>query len=174
MTSHVFVDESKEGGYLVSAAAMLPGDLTAARRAIRDLVMPGQRRLHFTSESDGRRKQILDAIMELHPAITIYDGSRHHRRRQREACLDALVADLAATGARMLVLETDESILDVDRRTLYRAVRTHDCQEALEYRHFRAHEELLLVIPDAIAWCWQRGGQWKKRVRELVTDIRVV
>ncbi|HEY3710236.1 MAG TPA: hypothetical protein VGL64_12725 [Amycolatopsis sp.] len=107
------------------------------------LVMPGQRRLHFTSESDGR-----------HPTI--------------------LVTDLAATGARMLVLETDESILDVDRRTLYRAVRTHDCQEALEYRHFRAHEELLLVIPDAIAWCWQRGGQWKKRVRELVTDIRVV
>jgi hypothetical protein len=29
------------------------------------------------------------------------------RRRQREACLDALVADLAATGARMLVLKTD-------------------------------------------------------------------
>lgn len=54
----LFVDESKRGGYLVTAAA----------------VLPGQRRLHFTHESDNRRKQILDVIAELHPAVTIYDG----------------------------------------------------------------------------------------------------
>jgi len=170
----VFVDESKRGGYLVTAAAVLPGDLTRARQLIRGLVLPGQRRLHFTHESDGRRKRILDAIAELRPAVTIYDGSAHHRRQQREACLDGLVADLAAAGTRMVVLETDESVIELDRRTLYRSARQHGCQGILEYRHLRAHEEPLLAIPDAIAWCWQRGGPWKTRAQEFVEVVRTV
>ncbi|WP_037317976.1 hypothetical protein [Amycolatopsis orientalis] len=174
MTSHVFVDESKEGGYLVTAAALFSGDLASARRAMRSLVLPGQRRLHFTHESDGRRKRILDAITELGPKVTIYDASAHHRRRQREACLDALVENLASIGTRMLVLESDESIVELDRKTLYRSVRRHGCHEILEYRHLRAFEEPLLAVPDALAWCWQRGGHWKTRVREMVEEIRTV
>lgn len=35
MTAHVFVDETKEKGYLVTAAALLPGDLAVARRTMR-------------------------------------------------------------------------------------------------------------------------------------------
>jgi hypothetical protein len=31
-----------------------------------------------------------------------------------------------------------------------------------------------LALPDAIAWCLQRGGHWKDRVRELVGEIRIV
>ncbi|MFI6308031.1 hypothetical protein ACIBCH_39600 [Amycolatopsis thailandensis] len=174
MTGHVFVDESKEGGYLVTAAALLSGDLTSARRAMRGLILPGQRRLHFTHESDGRRKRILDTIAALDPTVTIYDASAHHRRRQRQACLDVLVEDLASAGTRMLVLESDESIVELDRKTLYRAVRAQECHDVLEYRHLRAFEEPLLAIPDALAWCWQRGGHWKARAREMVAGIRTV
>lgn len=173
VTAHVFVDETKRGGYLVTAAAVLPGDLKRARQAVRGLILPGQRRLHFTHESDNRRKQILDVIAELKPAATVYDGSAHNRRRQREACLDGLIADLAITGARMLVLETDESVLELDRRILYRSTRLHGC-EALEYRHHRAHEEPLLAIPDALAWCWQRGGSWKARAKDFVSAVKTI
>jgi hypothetical protein len=136
--------------------------------------MPGQRRLHFTHESDGRRKRILDAIAELQPTATIYDGSTHQRRQQREACLNGLVSNLATTGTRMMVLETDESVIDLDRKLLYQATRRYGCHETLEYRHLRAHEEPLLAIPDAIAWCWQRGGQWKLRAQEFVAGIHIV
>jgi len=173
MTAHVFVDESKRGGYFVTAAAVLPGDLSRARQAVRGLILPGQRRLHFTHESDSRRKQILDVLAELRPMVTIYDGSAHDRRRQREACLDGLIADLAISGTHMLVLETDESVLDLDRRILYRSTRRHGC-ETLEYRHHRAHEEPLLAIPDALAWCWQRGGPWKTRAKDFVLDVKTV
>jgi len=173
VTAHVFVDESKRGGYLVTAAAVLASDLGRARPRVRGLILPGQRRLHCTHESDNRRKQILDVIAELRPAVTIYDGSAHHRRRQREACLNGLIADLATAGTRMLVLETDESVLELDRRILYRSTRLHGC-EALEYRHHRAHEEPLLAIPDALAWCWQRGGPWKVRAREFVVAVKTV
>src|SRR6184192_915020 len=129
VTGHVFVDESKRGGYLVTAA-VLPSNLGRARQAVRGLILPGQRRLHFTHESDNRRKQILDVIAELRPTVTIYDGSAHDRRRQREAC------------------------------------------QTLEYRHHRAHEEPLLAIPDALPWCWQRGGPWKARAKDFVADVK--
>jgi hypothetical protein len=39
--------------------------------------MARQRRIHFTKESDARRKQILDALGELALEVTIYDGSAH-------------------------------------------------------------------------------------------------
>lgn len=171
--AHVFVDETKERGLLLTAAAMLPGDLQTARKHMRGLVMPRQRRIHFFREGDARRKQILDVIIALAPVCTIYDSSRHRRRQQREICLRALVADLASSRAQMLVLERDDSILDLDRRLLYQQVHDLNCPE-LRYQHLRAREEPLLTIPDAVAWCWQRGGHWRERVRELVADVRVL
>ncbi len=172
MSAHVFVDETKENGYLVTAAALLPGNLAQARQTMRGLVLGKQRRIHFTKESDARRKQILDAIEGLAPAVTVYDSSRHPRRQQRETCLHHLVGDLAAVQARMLVLETDDSLLALDKKLLYRRVRELGCADVLEYRHLRAHEEPLLMLPDAIAWCWHRGGWWRQRVRSLVADVR--
>jgi hypothetical protein len=47
VTGHVFVAESKQRNYLLVAAVVMPGDLAGARRALRALVMPGQRRLHM-------------------------------------------------------------------------------------------------------------------------------
>ncbi|RZS37800.1 hypothetical protein EV193_105359 [Herbihabitans rhizosphaerae] len=26
-------------------------------------------------------------------------------------------------------------------------------------------------MPDAIAWCWNRGGDWKNLIRPLVTEV---
>lgn len=34
--------------------------------------------------------------------------------------------------------------------------------------HVFVDEEPLLWAADAIAWCWQRGGVWKDKVRGLV------
>ena len=87
--------------------------------------------------------------------------------------LPGLITDLATTGTRMLVLETDESVLDLDRRILYRSTRRHGC-DALESRLHRAHEEPLLAIPDALAWCRQRGGPWKTRARDFVVSVKTV
>ncbi|WP_243727105.1 hypothetical protein [Actinocrispum wychmicini] len=169
----MFVDETKARGVLLTAAAVHPADLAAARRAIRGLVMPGQRRIHFIQENDGRRKMILDRIAEFSPLATIYDGSALPRRRQREACLRELVTDLVIQDARMLVLERDDSIVDMDNRVLYARIHEVNCVK-LRYEHLRTHEEPLLAIPDAIAWCWQRGDPWRQRVREMVVGVRTL
>lgn len=48
----VYVDESKARGYYVVATATAIGDVQASERALRDLLKPGQRRIHFKSEGD--------------------------------------------------------------------------------------------------------------------------
>jgi hypothetical protein len=38
----------------------------------------------------------------------------------------------------------------------------------------RAEHELLLAVPDAIAWCWTKGGHWRDRVQPLATEVRSI
>lgn len=171
MAVHIFVDEVKERGYVVAAAALLPGDAAAARKVIESLVMPRQRRLHFHKERDARRKEILDAIEELRPSVVIYDGSARPRQRQRDACLIALVDDAITRRAELLVLERDDSVVEIDKKLIYQRIRAAGHPE-LRYRHQRAYEEPLLAVPDAIAWCWNRGGEWKRRVTPLITRVQ--
>lgn len=64
MTVHVFVDESKGRDYLLIAAVVMPADVTQARKDIRTLVLPGQRRLHMKGESDSRRRKILESFRQ--------------------------------------------------------------------------------------------------------------
>ena len=109
MTGHVFVDESKARGYLLAAAALLPGDLDHARSVVRGLTLPGQQRLHMTKESDPRRRSILSALHGLDLTVTLYDAGRTHTHEldARAGCLRQLVTDAAAAHATLLVLEED-------------------------------------------------------------------
>jgi len=52
VSNHIFVDESKQRGYLLVASVVVPSDLDSVRRVLRGLVLPGQRRLHMKDESE--------------------------------------------------------------------------------------------------------------------------
>lgn len=178
MSGHAFVDESKRRDYLLAAAVVVQGDIGAARFAIRELLLPGQRRLHMSDERDNRRRQIASTISRLADSgslrTTIYDAGRRHRneRERRRACIDALVKDLASTGVRMVVFERDDTLLSFDRQRLIESSRAHGCQDTLRFRHYRAAGEPLLAIPDAIAWCYAKGGD--RRIGAAVGQIRQV
>ncbi|MCF6745210.1 hypothetical protein E9529_13190 [Blastococcus sp. KM273128] len=174
--AHVFVDESKRRGYLLAAVAVPVGDLHAVRKVLRDLVLPGQRRLHMKDESDPRRRAIASAIVGCGVRAIVYDAARRHRtdRDRREACLRLLVDDAAARGDHALVLEQDDTLVASDRRILYHAARYAGCAETLRYDHRRAGAELLLALPDAVAWCWARGGDWRRRIGPAINGVRQV
>lgn len=176
MNGHVFVDESKERGYLLVAALVARDELTATRTLVRGLVMKGQRRLHMTKESDPRRRKITAALHGSGVHATIYDAGRRYRSEldARAACLTALVTDAASTGTSLLVLEQDESLLRWDRQQLIETTRAAGCRDNLRYEHRRPGSEQLLAIPDAIAWCWAKGGDWRRRVAPIVTTVRHV
>jgi hypothetical protein len=175
VTAHVFVDETKERGYLVAAAVVQVADLAAARRAVRALILPRQRRIHFKGESEPRRRKIVEVIVDLGVTAVLYDASGHcDNKRARDACLDRLVLDLQEINATRLILEHDTSTQKPDETLLRNRIRSLDPPVELRFDHLRAHQECLLSLPDAVAWCWARGGQWRTKVEGIVSDVRKV
>lgn len=176
MGGKVFIDESKDRDYLLVAGVVLPGDLDEIRKAMRALVMSGQRRVHMKKERDPRKKTIAALICEASVQATVYDAGRDRRAEldARAACLRALVVDAAARRDTMLVLDQDDSLIDWDRRQLYVVTREIGCADVLRYEHRRAAADPLLSVPDAIAWCWARGGEWRRRIEPVVTAVRQV
>jgi hypothetical protein len=128
-------------------------------------------------ESESRKRSIATAISVSGIRATIYDAGCRYGTEwdRRSACLRALVADAAERGDAMLVLEQDDTLIAADRKLLYRAAWDENCPD-LRYEHRRAPAEQLLALPDAIAWCWAKGGDWRRRiatsvmVEQLLTD----
>jgi len=176
VNAHIFVDETKQRGYLLVASVVPSGELDAVRKILRGLVLPGQRRLHMNDENNQRRHAIADAINASGIHSTIYDAGRRYRseRDRRAACLLALVTDIARLGDTMMILEQDDTLIASDRKLLYGASRVAGCVDTLRYEHRRAASEQLLAVPDAIAWCWAKGGDWRRRIELAVTAVRHV
>ena len=61
----------------------------------------------------------------------------------------------------MIILDHDESLMSWDNQRLIEFTRAEHCRHTLRYEHKKEQAELLLAIPDAIAWCWAKGGEWK-------------
>jgi hypothetical protein len=174
VTTWVYVDETKRAGYVIAAVTVT--DPEPARKIVRGLVLPGQRRLHMKHEQPSRRRAIVSALTTMPVTATVYDAARRYRteREARSACLAALIRDLAAGGDTRLVIEQDDSLLPSDRHELFQLTRQSGAVDVLRYEHQRAHAELLLALPDVVAWCWVRSGDWRRRVSPIITTIRHV
>jgi len=175
--NHIFVDETKRHGYLLIAGALVPGDLGGLRKELGALVLPGQRSLHMKNEKDPRKRAIADVIVRANVQAVVYDaGSRFANEAERRAeCLRELVNDIAAkSGETMLVLDRDDSIVQRDRKCLIEFSRKSGCGDSLRYQHLKSTEEQLLIVPDAIAWCWAKGGAWRQRIRPVVGEVRKI
>lgn len=82
-----------------------------------------------------------------------------------------------------MVLESRGLARDaLDRRTIAAALRLAtgpdigvsdrtNRRHVLAYVHLAAHQEPALWIPDAVAWCYGAGGEWRRRVSTLVDSV---
>jgi hypothetical protein len=165
--SVLFVDESKSKGYTMVAAVVAPSDMATLRRDVRSLVLPGQRRIHFTKENDQRKRAILSALTSFGVEAHIVQSNATRDAVGREDCLVRLVSLAAVHDHERMVLERDDSVQQADRRILYREVENHGLRGRLTYEHEQAHQEPLLWIADAIAWGYTKGGDWRRRVQPL-------
>lgn len=163
----VYVDESKARGYYVVATASAIGDVQVAERSLRDLLKPGQRRIHFKSESDSRRRQLLSRMCALDVRVAVWVVKQLPDKEARPLSLGALVEEAARAGVNQLIIERDESLERADRRLIADVLRRQDGSELL-YRHVAPHEHPLLWVSDAVAWCYSNGGDWIRRVEPIV------
>lgn len=169
MPIHVFVDETKSRGLLMAAARCQAEDVAVNRKALRALLLPGQERLHFNHERDPQRRRILRLISEFRLTVDIYQADRDNAA-SRHRCLEAIVRDNAKVAERVVV-ERDESTYESDGKALNAATYRFGCHGQLRWDLLMPKEDALLWVPDAVAWCWRRGGQWQKLVRPF-SEVR--
>jgi hypothetical protein len=170
----VFCDETKSRGFTLAAAQVPCGAVTKLRSVVNQLLLPKQVRLHFTGETPQRRKLIVNAFVDAGSIGTvIYDCTRFGRddNRGRGAAVGAMAARVARIPVARIVLETDDSTVDHDRKLIRAKLKAAGVEDVVGCDHLRSHEEPLLAIPDAVAWCYARGGEWRKLAEPLITDI---
>ena len=156
------------------AILIAPDHLQRARQTVNQLRLRGQNRIHFTKERPDRRRQILRAILQLDMTIEIYEVSQSDiftERHARNTCLQQLLTRMLTNQTSYLVLEIDTSMSNLDRQQIIRATLIHPYPNSLRYALLTAREEPLLALPDAIAWCWSRGGIWKKIILESERSV---
>ncbi|MBN8883331.1 MAG: hypothetical protein J0H73_13580 [Salana multivorans] len=179
MNTHIYVDETKAKGYLIVAATVLTSESDIPRTMLRDLVLPGQRSLHMNDERDSRRRVIADTIARMSDLglhATIYDAGRRYRneKERRAQCLRALVQEAALVPQASITFDRDDSLVSWDRQQMIELTRTMDTGDRIRYTHASRNTETLLAVPDAVAWCWARGGDWRRRVGPIIRDVRQV
>jgi integrase len=65
----------------------------------------------------------------------------------------------------------DETLVSFDNRQLIEFTRAAHCRDTLHYEHRSTKTELLLGIPDAIAWCWAKGSPWRQQIDLAVARV---
>lgn len=166
-----YVDESKTkaNGFLLVAVGINHSDSRSVRAAIDKLRMPGQSRLHLRDESATRRRLIADSIAR-QPltawAFRVPDstGATH---RARIACIRRLAQDAITDGTNHLVIEQDDGMIRWDNETLIEVARANQVRDEFRWDHLRPRNDILLGIPDAVAWCYGRRG-FHSRVAHLI------
>jgi len=167
----LYIDEGKRRGYLLVTATVADSDAFALRKAVTALRTPGSERLHFVRESEGHKRKVLGELARLEVRTTVFQANGLDDREARAWCLDQVVELAASLDAERVVIETDDSIVQTDNRTLYQAVGVRGLRDRLRYEHRRAVSEPLLWVPDAVAWSYGRGGQWAPLVAPLIERV---
>jgi hypothetical protein len=157
----VYADESKQGSFLFGVACATSDMTSVLRKDLRSLVLPGQRSLHFAAESPARRGVLLDQILSFDLSIALIDTQESNQSLGREKGLRNLVRFAEEIGATKIVLEMDESTLKVDQAILRGFVRSEG-ETLRQFQILPRHAEPLLWVPDAIAWSYQRGGEYRR------------
>lgn len=168
MTATAYVDESvreNAPGVYVLAAAIVPDEhAPALRTALRDLLLPGEKRLHWHDESDQARSHLVKTLSSLGiPAVVAVSTpmGRTRQERARALCLNQLLWELAQDDIAEIVLESRRQRDSHDASTIGAAKRAKLCHPQVHFQHARPLDEPLLWLPDLFAGAvaTERNGQ---------------
>ena len=160
----IFIDESKSKNYIVCAVKVQTSKVPEVRKILSGLRLRGQNRIHFVSESDRRRKQILATLRKLDVEVVFFVSKAPSDAQARSLCLRAMVMDLNPETSYQIWLEVEINHLDLDRSVITKSLRAVNRQESVEFTHSDSKVQSLLWLPDALAWCENRGGIWRREL----------
>ncbi|GAA1483765.1 hypothetical protein [Brachybacterium fresconis] len=154
-----FVDESSANRgaatqeYLIGAAILDAEHQDSIREELLPLLLPGQIKLHWTDESERRRRRIVDAIVAVGPMNVIVTHLSERQRkteRFRRKCLEVLYYELAGAEVLEVTLESRSSVQDSKDRAHIVALQNQGLDRGVRIQHLRGGDEPLLWIADAV------------------------
>lgn len=160
----LYVDECKQRPFLLVGFTIDIFEQHSLRKILRKLLLPGQRSLHFKSENGNRKKAILSELRKAECSVVVIRCRTKSDVEARICALNSLICSSSVIECKSIVLELDETVRLRDHQFLKQ-------QSALDlWDHRRRHEEPLLWVADAVAWCVNRGGEWERMVRPMILE----
>lgn len=164
----LFIDESKSKQYIFAVTPVSDSEVPRIRKQLQKLVKSGQRSLHFSGESDQRRRKILSEIDNLGLRAKIIKSDLKYELSARGDCFEQAIDFAIEVRANRIVIERDDSLFKFDEKCLKELLNKSELKHQLGFEHANRHEDQLLWVSDAIAWCHNRGGEWAKASAGLV------
>lgn len=163
----VYVDESKHPAYVIAAVYVAAGDSDSMRKQLRQLLQPGQSRLHMSKESHRRQRELAQFLVGHGLHIRLYRGGVG--RPQRDEQVARMAADAIQLGASTLVLESAQGVDAADRSTIGSVVSRYESHVELAYHHEVPQAEPLLWLADMAAWMWN-SRKYPRKLDFTVVD----
>lgn len=158
-TFRAYIDESSavrsatRQEYLIGAA-LIPVDRSdGIREHLRSLTLPGQIKLHWTDESEARRRAIVESIGSLAPmtvVVTHVSERMRKNERCRRKCLELLYYDMAGMGVFDLLLEHRSDVQNKRDRAHIVGLQNQGLDQRIRIGHRRGGDEPLLWIADVL------------------------
>ncbi len=169
MLSNSFIDESVRGSkYLLAAVIVDHTRLQDIRRELKVLRQFGRSSLHMHREVIGRKRLIANSVaqMEIIYILAVQELSGQSLMSARIKCLNELSGHELVRSTSQLTLETSNSI-ELDKKILSNSAYRFSGKFP-HYRHLSSAQEPLLWLPDIIAWCAGKGGEFENIVKPLL------
>jgi hypothetical protein len=160
----IYVDECKQRPFLLAGFTIDIVEQHSLRKILRTLLLPGQRSLHFKAENGNRKKAILSDLRKAECSVLVIRCKTKSDVKARICALNTLIGSSSVSDCKSIVLELDETVRLRDHRFLKQQ------QVLASWDHRRRHEEPLLWVADAVAWCVNRGGEWERMVRPMILE----
>ncbi|MEY3472931.1 MAG: hypothetical protein RLY22_434 [Actinomycetota bacterium] len=160
----LFVDECKQRPYLLVGYLVANHHHQKMRKQLRGFLLPGQRSLHFKAENRRRKRTILRFLLKTKCQLIVVKCQSRTDGKARYCSLGSLLSSKQSATFKNLTFELDETVRLKDHHFLKQQ------QPDFAWDHRKRHEEPLLWVADAVAWCVNRGGEWEKLVRPLIVE----
>lgn len=138
--------------YLMAAALCEEEDVPEWRKAMLDLLLPGEKKVHWHGSSDDRRHDLIDAVAALPMAglVVVHTEDGSSDRRHRRKCLEFLLPNLAAMPCSHITLESRSNLDRSDLDLLHKFKAQHVITSGLKVNHAVGRLEPALWVADVI------------------------
>ncbi len=184
---HAWVDESlrlragEPGLYILAAAVAEVSSCPPIRRDLNDLLLKGQRRLHWRDEDGARRHKFVSLVARADLELVVVVGTPvlpKKQERARRVCMEGLLHELDQRAVERVWLESRTTSLNKKDQVMVAALfGSHVISHRLRTEHASPVFEPMLWVADAAAGAISAArdgqGDFIAIIKHLTTTIEI-